>query len=212
MPFLRVNYSAMPQHDLTGIHDEVSQAIRSAVLSGTTVAVSFVAVPGMAMHAAANVVLAGGSTTFTMPAFATPSTGATFDFSSVDLDRTISGLQQNYVFGVNCGGGISLTYDPLTHVVTATVPAGNTYTGLCTKTFLIRDTAGFQGIGRLDMYIGVPLARDDQAQIDSGGTVSIDVLANDVGDPSTKVAARIDLNPSTTADDQSVTVPEGLCA
>jgi hypothetical protein len=191
--------------------DEVSQAIRSAVLSGTTVAVSFVAVPGMAMHAAANVVLAGGSTTFTMPAFATSSTGATFDFSSVDLDRTIAGLQNNYTFSAaSCGGGVSLSYDPLTHVVTATVPAGNPFTGLCTKTFLIRDTAGFQGIGRLDMYIGVPLARDDQAQIDSGGTVSIDVLANDVGDPSTKVAARIDLNPSTTAVDQSVTVPEGL--
>ena len=146
-----------------------------------------------------------------MPAFATPSTGATFDFSSVDLDRTIAGLQDSYTFSAaSCGGGISFSYDPLTHFVTATVPAGNTYTGTCAKTFLIRDTAGFQGIGNLDLYIGVPFARDDQAQVAPGGTVSIDVLANDIGDPSIKVGANIDLDPSTTAIDQSVAVPEGL--
>jgi len=191
--------------------DEVTQSIRSAVVGGDTVGVSFVAVPGMVMHAAASTVLAGGSVTFEMPAFATPSTGATFDFASVDLDRTIGGLQDSYTFSAaSCGGGISFSYDPPTHVVTATVPAGNTYTGTCTKTFLIRDTAGFQGIGNLDLYIGVPVARDDQAQVAPGGTVSIDVLANDVGDPSIKVGAHIDLDPSTAAIDQSVAVPEGV--
>ena len=191
--------------------DEVAQSIRSAVVSGGTVGVSFVAVPGMVMHAAASTVLAGGSTTFEMPAFATPSTGAAFDFASVDLDRTIGGLQDSYTFSAaSCGGGISFSYDPPSHVVTATVPAGNTYTGTCAKTFLIRDTAGFQGIGNLDLFIGVPFARDDQAQVASGGTVSIDVLANDIGDPSIKVGANIDLDPSTAAIDQSVAVPEGL--
>jgi len=191
--------------------DEVSQSIRSAVVSGATVTVSFVAVPGMAMHSSSNVVLAGGSTTFTMPAFATPSTGATFDFSSVDLDRTVAGLQHSYTFGAaSCGGGVSYSYDPLTLVVTATVATGNTYTGRCTKTFLVRDTAGFQGIGFLELYIGVPFARDDHAQVGPGGTVSIDVLANDLGDPSIKVAARIDLDPTTTAVDQTATIPEGL--
>jgi hypothetical protein len=193
--------------------DEVSQSIRSAVLGGTTVAVSFVAVPGMQMNESATVVPAGGSTSvFAMPAFATPSTGATFDFSSVDLDRTISGLQQSFISSAssNCGAGVSFTYDPLTHLVTATVPAGDMFTGLCTKTFLIRDTAGFQGIGLLELYIGVPFARDDQAQIGSGGAVLIDVLANDVGDPSIKVAARIDLDPTTTAVDQTVTTAEGV--
>jgi hypothetical protein len=164
----------------------------------------------MAMHAAASAVLAGGSTTFSMPAFATPSTGAIFDFSSVDLDRTIAGLQPAYIFGgASCGGGVAFNYDPQTHVVTATVPAGNTYTGTCTKTFLMRDTAGFQGIGNLDLYIGVPIARDDQAQVNSGGTVSIDGLANDIGDPSIKVGANIDLDPSTTTIDRSVAIPEG---
>ena len=191
--------------------DEVAQSIRSAVVGGTMVAVSFVAVRGMVMKEVANTVSAGGSTTFTMPALATPSTGATFDFASVDLDRTVAGLQNSYTLdAASCGGGVSFVYDPLTHVVKAKVPPGNTYTGICTTTFLIRDTAGFQGIGRLALYIGVPFALDDQAQVGSGGTVSIDVLANDLGDPSIKVPARIDLNPSSPSVNQSVTVPEGV--
>jgi hypothetical protein len=93
--------------------------------------------------------------------------------------------------------------------VTSTVPAGSTFTGSCSKTYLIRDTSGYQGIGRILLYIGVPYARSDTAQTTADTPVAIDVLANDYGAAVTKDATRLDLNPTTTAVDQALSTVEG---
>ena len=89
------------------------------------------------------------------------------------------------------------------------MPGDDTFTGSCTKTYLVRDTAGYQGIGLMTLYVGVPHVGDDVAQTLRGVPVTIDVLANDGGDSSTKVASRLDLLPSTTAIDQTVVAAEG---
>ena len=124
--------------------DEVSQSIRSAVLAGATVSASFVAVPGMAMAAGEE-----------SPNY--PSTGAFWDLSTFDLDPTTAGIQQDFAFPItltNPCKGVSFHWDPAMHLITTTVPASDTYTGSCNKTYLIRDTEGFQGIGLLRLNVG----------------------------------------------------------
>lgn len=190
--------------------DEISQSIRSAVLGGTSVAAAFVAVPGMALMQDVTTFLAGQTRPLGLVPLGSPSTGATWDLSSLDLDRTTAGIQQSYTFATSSAcAGISYNWNVATHLLTATVPASSTYTGSCPKTYLIRDTAGYQGIGLVTLYIGVPFVRDDVAQTSPGVAVSIDVLANDAGDPSTKVAARLDLDPTTMTIDQTVTSAQG---
>ena len=51
--------------------------------------------------------------------------------------------------------------------------------------------------------------RNDVVQTSPGTAVSINVLANDSGDPSTKIAARPDLDTTTTTIDQTVTRVQG---
>ena len=190
--------------------DEVSQSIRSAVLGGATVTAAFVAVPGMAFLLDVDWFLPGQTRTLGLVPLGTPSTGATWDLSSLDLDRTTAGIQQSYTFAEDSGCvGVSFNWSLVTYQLTATVPPNSTYTGICGKTYLIRDTAGYQGIGEVELFVSVPFVRDDVAQTSPGVAVSIDVFANDSGDPSTKVAARLDLDPTTTAVDQLVTNAQG---
>jgi hypothetical protein len=190
--------------------DEVSTSIRSAVIGGATVSASFAAVPGMSMFDDVDWFLNGETRTLALiPTLNSPSTGATWDLSSLDFDRTTTGIQQTYAFPSTTCGGTRFNYDSVSHQVTATVPATSTFTGSCTKTYLIRDTAGFQGIGQMSLYIEVPYARDDSAQTAPGVPVMIDVLANDAGASSVKVASRLDLDPTTTTIDSVVSSAQG---
>jgi len=190
--------------------DEVTQSIRSAVLGGATVGAAFVAVPGMAMQEVVDWFLPGQTRPLSLVPLGSPSTGANWAPTTLDLDRTTAGIQQSFTFsGTSACAGVSYNWNAATPLLTGTVPAGSTYTGTCAKTYLIRDTAGYQDIGLVTLYIGVPFVRNDVAHTVPGAPVAIDVLANDYGDPSIKVASRIDLVPSTVAIDQSVDTAQG---
>ncbi|MEP7183948.1 MAG: hypothetical protein ABI886_17355 [Betaproteobacteria bacterium] len=190
--------------------DEVSARIRSSVIAGNKVSVSFMAVPGMVMLSTVDWFVAGETRVQGyIPNGSKPSTDATWDLSTFDFDRTTAGVQQSYQFPTTTCGGTRFDFDTTKSWATVSVPAGSTYTGSCSKTWLIRDSKGYQGVGIAFQYIGVPYLHNDSAQTAPGVPVTIDVLANDVGNPSTKVPERIDLVPSTAAIDQSVSTLEG---
>jgi hypothetical protein len=135
--------------------DEVSHSIRAAVLGGTRVSAAFVAVPGMALMEDVLSILPGRTLPLHLVPLGSPSTGATWDLSTLDLDRTIAGVQQDWVYPstlTNQCSGVSFHWDLAMHLLTTTVPASDT--GDCPKTYLIRDTAGFQGIGLVTLKIG----------------------------------------------------------
>ena len=190
--------------------DEVSEAIRSAIVNGRRVEVSFAAVPGMALKSWVNWSLAGQTRSFSGVPYGTPSDGASWDLATFDIDRSIAGVQHSFAYPADSAcSGITFDWDATLHLLTATVPASSAFNGSCSKTYLVRDTSGYQGIGSATLYVGVPYVRNDAAQTTPGIPISIDVLANDSGDASTKVAARIDLLPTTSAIDQLVTAPNG---
>ena len=103
-------------------------------------------------------ILAGQTNPLHLVPLGSPSTGAAWDLSTLDLDRTTAGIQQDFVssatLNTNACSGVSFHWDLATHLMTTTVPASDTYTGDCTKTYLIRDTAGFQGIGLVRLKVG----------------------------------------------------------
>ena len=190
--------------------DEVSEAIRSAIGNGRRVEVSFAAVPGMALQSRVSWSLAGQTHSFSSIPYGTASLGATWDLTTFDIDRHIAGIQHSYTYPADgVFSGMSFQWDATEHVLSYTVSASSAFEGYVTKTYLVRDTSGYQGIGAVTLYVGVPYVRNDTAQTSPGVAVSIDVLANDSGDASTKVAARIDLLPTTAIIDQLVTAPDG---
>jgi hypothetical protein len=137
--------------------DEVSQSIRAAVLGGARVSAAFVAVPGMALREDVDSILSGQTHQLHLVPSGTPSTGATWDLSTLDLNRSIAGVQRDLTYSSTLTSpckGVSFHWDMGAGLLTTTVPASDTYTGNCRKPYLIRDTAGFQGIGLVTLKIG----------------------------------------------------------
>src|SRR6185369_12282800 len=114
--------------------DEVSRSIRAAVLAGAPVSVSFVAVPGMAMIEDVDSILPGETHPLSLVPHGTPSTGAMWDLSTLDLDRFTPGIQQNFLSAAPCKG-LSFHWDPAMHLLTTTVSANAAYPGSCAKTY-----------------------------------------------------------------------------
>jgi hypothetical protein len=181
-------------------------AIRDAVVKGQVVRSSFQTVLYLRSGYGALSILPGQ--TRVGLADMIPSIGASINYSSVDLLRNSPGIQTSIRYVSECID-TQVGYSEQNRAIFVSVPAALAFTGKCTVLYLITDSSKYEVASALDIYIGVPTTIVDSAWTLPDTPVSIDVLANDIGDESTKVPARIDLNLETDAIDQSVTTSQG---
>ena len=146
-----------------------------------------------------------------IPVNMVPTIGASIDFQSVDLFRTDAGIQTAGQFTSGCTG-TTFSYSAVEKAVSVQAPAGLTYTGLCTITYLISDSAKYEVASQIDIYFGMPVVIVDFAWTQPSVPIAIDVMENDIGDRSTKVAAKIDFGLSGDAITQAVTTAQGSWA
>ncbi len=181
-------------------------AIRDAVVKGQLVKSSFQTVQYLSAGYAALPILPGQARATL--ANMVPSIGASIDFASVDLLRNSPGPQNSIRFLTDCTD-TQVSYSEPSRALIVSVPQGLTFTGKCTVMYLISDSAKYEVASVVDILIGVPSSLLDSAWTLPETPVTVDILANDGGDESTKDPARIDLNTATEAIDKNVNTSQG---
>jgi hypothetical protein len=181
-------------------------AIRDAVVKGQAVRSSFQTILYLRSAYGAISILPGQTRAGLVDMI--PSIGASINYGSVDLLRNSPGIQTSIRFLSECTD-TQVGYSEQNKAIIVNVPQALSFSGKCTALYLISDSAKYEVASVMDIFIGVPATIVDSAWTLPDTPVSIDVLANDVGDESVKVPARMDLNIETEAIDQNITTSQG---
>jgi hypothetical protein len=215
---ISVPFSSIPRSishsDPTGIsiptlllgNGTIASAMRDAVVSGASVKASYLTVPYLRGNYAAIPMLPGQIRAAAVGM--TPSVTASVNFGSVDLFRNDPGIQNSGKFLSPCPE-TTYAYSLQDKAILVGVPGTATFTGRCAITYLIADSLKYEVASQVEIMVGVPVAVIDFAWTLPDTAVAVDVLANDIGDPSVKDPARIDLLVDTEAIEQNVVSGQG---